>query len=102
MNEELAMALLNWEDHDEADYFLEASPMKITGTGRWRINYSMVYQDTRDQRYWMIRWSRGATEVQDEGPENIVVYEVRPIEIMVTEWERVKPTPQERVDETGN
>lgn len=95
MNEELAEALLIEDDHDDAQYFIEASPMKITGTRRWHTNYSMVYQDTRDQRYWMIKWSRGATEMQDEGPENIVYYEVRPIEIMTIEWERVDTTLEE-------
>lgn len=48
----------------------------IVGKSRWHIRYSRVF--TNDTEYYRVRWSSGATEYQDEGPEDITVEVVYP------------------------
>ncbi len=62
---------------------------KITGTGRWTTNYSLVVK--KDDQFFHSRYRTGATENQDESPfefdgELIEFKEVIPVETIVIEY----------------
>ena len=90
MNYELAEALINFEEHDEVDFFKDVTEETIIGKNRWSIHYEMVFQDSRDETYWRITWWRGATESQDDGAVNIRFSKVEPKNVTVTQWVEVK------------
>jgi hypothetical protein len=86
MNQQIAEAILNFEDYEEEEFFEEVSELEITGTSRWNTFYSKVFQDTRDNTYWEITWSRGSTEIQDNGAEDIEFRQVKPVNVTVIKY----------------
>ncbi|MGV1762812.1 hypothetical protein [Rhizobium rhizogenes] len=76
--------LLICDDFEDAAHFDEVQPAEITGDSRWSKFYEAVYKDKRDGTFWEISWSRGATEYQDEGPEDVTVQQVWPREVSRT------------------
>ncbi|WP_266031200.1 hypothetical protein [Brucella intermedia] len=95
MTPEVAKAILRWEDHEDVDHFAEVTGEQIHDTSRWHTHYSAVYQDKRDETFWEVSWSRGSTEIQDEGPENIDVYQVWPHKVETVVYTRTPPEPTE-------
>ena len=89
MNQEIAEAIVKWEDHEDLDHFLAITNEKLYRLTRWHAHYYQVVQDDRDQKYWRINWMRGATEMQDEGPEDVNFHQVEPNEIKVIEYVKV-------------
>jgi hypothetical protein len=84
--------LISLADSDDPEMLKRISD-RITGTGRWSIRHEMVFQDLRTGKFYVTQYSRGATEQQDETPfqyakDTIVCHEVRPVEKMVTVYER--------------
>lgn len=53
---------------------------------RWSVYYSQVWENTADGTLWLIAWSRGATEYQDEGIEDVTVIEVEKKEVLVSQY----------------
>jgi hypothetical protein len=86
MNQEIAEAILNWEDHEEIDFFEEVTGQEITSHSRWSTVFSQVYKDKRDESFWAISWTRGSTELQDEGVENIEIQRMMPKEVTVIKY----------------
>ncbi len=86
MNQEIAEAILKWEDHDEVEFFEEVTKNIMEEKSRWSTFYSQVYKDNRDGSFWRLFWSRGSTEQQDEGPENIEFERVMPKEVIITKY----------------
>lgn len=73
---------------------LEKISDTITGKSRWTVNYALVFRNTANGRFYEVGYSVGATESQDEGPfeyepDLIPCHEVRPVEKVVTVYERV-------------
>lgn len=62
----------------------------ITSQSRWHTFYEQVFKKTSDGTYWEMTWHQGSTENQDEGPENIKIYEVEPKEVTVIQYVRKK------------
>lgn len=91
MKQEVAEALLRWEDHEEYEYFEPVGERQIDGTSRWSTFYAQVYRDKRTGTFWEVSWSRGSTEMQDEGPEDIAVSQVWPHEVTTTVYKTVPP-----------
>lgn len=87
MNQEIAEALVNWEDHDDIDFFEVVKDEEIIDKTRWNIHLKSIYKDKRDDSYWAIHWSRGATEYQDSGVEDISFYQVVPVQKTITVYE---------------
>ena len=85
MNHELAHALVNWSDHDEADYFKEITEETIDSKTRWHVHYSQVFKDTRDNTFWKLNWKRGATEYQDDDDE-VNFCQVEPQEVTIIKY----------------
>lgn len=77
MNADKALLVLG-EDADDQEFYEEITSAEITGDSRWSKFYEQVWKDTRDGTFWEISWSRGATEYQDEGAENVEVRQVWP------------------------
>jgi hypothetical protein len=90
MNQELAESILKWEDHPEDEFIEEVTQEVIEDQRRWSTQYSQVFKDIRDNTFWEIWWSRGSTEMQDEGPEDIGFQQVEPVEVTVTKYLPVK------------
>jgi len=86
MKQEVAEAILKWDDNDEVDNYEEVTVAKITGQSRWTTYYSQIYRNKIDNTFWMISWGRGSTEIQDGGPEDISVYQVEPREKTIVEY----------------
>ena len=74
-----------WDDHD--DYKHVTSP-EIHGETRWSKLYSQIFNRVSDNTFWEFNWSRGATEYQDEGPEDIEVSQVYPKQVTTTQYVR--------------
>lgn len=68
----------------------------IEGTSRWSIHYSLIFRlDTQpDGEAWLVHYSVGSTESQDEGPwdyeDEVGATLVRQVERVVKVWEPVK------------
>jgi hypothetical protein len=90
MNQEIAEALVKWQDEAGAEFFEEVTSEKIVDKTRWSTYYIQVYRDTRDDTYWEIGWHRGSTEMQDEGPEDVTFLHVVPTQVLVTNYIPVK------------
>ena len=56
---------LAYEDFDNSIYEVVSN---INGHSRWTINFELVIKTLVDGRFWKARYSKGATESQDEGP----------------------------------
>lgn len=89
MNQEIAEAILNWEDHDDIDHFEKVTNVVITSQSRWSTFYFQIYKDKRDGSHWQLLWSRGSTEQQDQGPEDIEYFRVEERIVQKSEWVRV-------------
>lgn len=90
MNAEKAKLIL-CEDAEDQEFFEEVTDAEITGDSRWSKSYEQVFKDTRDGKFWEITWSRGATEYQDSGVEDVEVAQVWPVEVTVTNYVRKDP-----------
>jgi hypothetical protein len=86
MNQEIAEAILNWEDHEEIEFFEEVTEEEITDQSRWSTSCSRVYKDKRDESFWELSWTRGSTELQDNGTEDIEFQRVMPQEVTVIKY----------------
>ncbi|TCR92600.1 hypothetical protein [Rhizobium sp. BK376] len=71
-------------DDLEGDHYENVQPAEITGDSRWSKFYEAVYRDKRDGTFWEISWSRGATEYQDQGVEDVAIQQVWPREVTRT------------------
>ena len=56
---------LAYGDFDNSIYEVVSN---INGHSRWTINFELVIKTLVDGRFWKARYSKGATESQDEGP----------------------------------
>lgn len=77
------LKLILSEDHE--DYEPETSE-EILFQSRWSTHFSQVFHRVSDHTYWELSWSRGSTEYQDEGAENIEFSEVVPQEYTAVRW----------------
>lgn len=72
---------------DECEYGYEnVVSAKIVEKSRWSVFYSAVYQHKETDTYWKLDWTRGATEYQDEGIEDIEFQEVVPVPVTVIKY----------------
>lgn len=69
-----------WEDHPD---FTAVTDENMEDGGRWHNSYDRVFEH-KDGDFYDVSWTRGATEYQDEGVDNIRVVQVFPKEITVT------------------
>lgn len=86
MDEALAVALIGWTHHPEADHFVMVTLENVIAETRWHTFYEEIWKDKRNNDFWRLTWSRGKTEWQDEGPEDIHFVKVIPVERKVISY----------------
>ncbi len=82
MTEDEAHAII---EEDTDDYAIVEAE-RVIGTSRWCIHYEMIVQHKTSLEFFMLHYSRGATEYQDIGIEYIDVTKVKPKERIAIEW----------------
>jgi hypothetical protein len=75
---------LLWDENDN----LKIIKDKMIDSSRWSIHYELIFQEIATGKYYRARYSRGATECQDERPfeyEGDVIHciEVQPKEKVI-------------------
>lgn len=83
MTKEIAKAILEEDNHDFADVTGDT----LYDRSRWSVCYERVVHHTETDTYWLLTWSRGATEYQDEGIEDVSYCKVKPVTKTVVEYE---------------
>jgi hypothetical protein len=77
---------------DELDLPFSAIEKKIIDQGRWETHYEIIF--AHEGKYYATGYSRGSTEMQDEGPDfggdEVECDEVHQVEKVVKVWEEVK------------
>lgn len=74
--------------NDSEKYFLVDS--FIDGVGRWDIHKSGVISSSDDDKYYIIYWSEGATEMQENEFWSQTAKEVEQQEVVVKKWKPVE------------
>jgi hypothetical protein len=87
MKQNTAEEIIRWEDGDETEFFEELGPEEIYERSRWSLHMAQLFKDKRDGTIWQITWSRGATEMQDEGPEDIERRQMKAVTKIITAYE---------------
>lgn len=77
--------LETWEEYQE----IESS---ISHQTRWSTFRTTVLKHKPTNTFWSLGWSRGSTEIQDNGLEdyNTTVVEVEPVEVTVIQYQPKK------------
>lgn len=73
------------EDVFDGDDFEEVTSESIYDQTRWSTSYEQVFK-YKDGTFWNASWSRGSTEYQDEGVENLTLVQVEPVQVTVTQY----------------
>lgn len=84
---------LNEDQIEELFYgttYEEVTPSKPYQQSRWSTFYEQIFKKLEDGTFWRATWSRGSTEMQDNGIEDITIYEVVPVQKTVTVYERIE------------
>jgi len=86
--------MLNDDEIEElfyGDTYEEVTSAAPYDRSRWMTYYGQVFKKKSDGTFWEANWARGSTEMQDNGFENLDLYEVVPKEITTTIYERKDP-----------
>lgn len=73
--------------YEDTDNYESVTEPEIEYQNRWSTFYSQVFKNKADGTYWRISWSRGSTEYQDEGIENVEFHRVFPKTKTITVYE---------------
>lgn len=80
------------------DDFVDTTLTRISRQNRWHTFYEKVVKEQSTGKYYAMCWSRGSTELQDNGIENMEMYEVVPRKIETIVYDRkVEPKVNEKV-----
>jgi hypothetical protein len=82
MNDELAKQVI----FDDASDFESVTAQEISYQTRWSTYFYQIFKHKTTEALWRISWSRGSTEMQDDGPEDISYCLVEAKQVMVTEY----------------
>jgi len=75
----------------EDSELLEKIESNFVEAGRWSNHFDAIFKDTSTGKHYVTKYSKGATEMQDEqpfeyGPDEIECNEVELREVTTTEW----------------
>lgn len=73
------------EDVFWGENFEEVTAEQIEDQSRWSTFYCQILK-YKDGTFWRASWSRGSTEMQDEGVEDLQLVQVEPVQVTVTEY----------------
>lgn len=64
---------------------------QIVDHDRWSVSYKLIFSLKEDETFYLVYYSRGATELQEEEPwefdKEVEVYKVNRVEKLVTVYE---------------
>ena len=74
---------LVYEDHDPEEF--ELIEKKMIGQRRWTTEYSMIFKDIKNEKFYEVEYESGSTENCDTrpfdyGPDMVECQEVVPVE----------------------
>jgi len=72
---------------EDAEDYESVTEEEISYQSRWNTYYNQVFENKADGTYWKIHWSRGSTEQQDEGIQDIEFQRVFPKTKTITVYE---------------
>jgi len=72
---------------EDAEDYESVTEEEISYQSRWNTYYSQVFENKVDGTYWRISWSRGSTEYQDDGVQDIEFQRVFPKTKTITVYE---------------
>lgn len=61
---------------------------RISTQTRWNTFYEKIVRHIPTGKLYEVNWSRGSTEMQDNGIENVSMYEVEPRETITIVYDR--------------
>ena len=70
--------------YDDTEDYTRITEAEFSYQSRWNTYYSQVFENKVDGTYWRISWSRGSTEYQDDGVQDIEFQRVFPKTITKT------------------
>ena len=73
--------------YDDTEDYTRITEAEVSYQSRWNTYYSQVFENKSDGTYWKIFWSRGSTEHQDCGIEDIDFQRVFPKTKTITVYE---------------
>jgi hypothetical protein len=82
MNDEEMLHIIQEENED----FVAITDEEMSEGGRWNNSYDQTFEQKSTGKFFNISWTRGATEYQDEGPENLRMMEVFKQQVLVTQY----------------
>jgi hypothetical protein len=71
-----------------SDDFTPVTDEEITDQTRWSTHFNQILK-YKDGTLWRASWSRGSTEYQDEGIEDLVLVQVEPYQETVTKYKAI-------------
>jgi hypothetical protein len=74
------------EDLENYEEYEQLTSPEICDQSRWSTYYFQVIEQKPTSTLWEISWSRGSTEMQDNGIEDVEVHEVEAYQEMVTKY----------------
>lgn len=74
------------EELENYDDYREVTEPEIYDQRRWHTAFAQVVEHKPTKTFWDISWSRGSTEMQDDGVEDVEVQEVVPQEVTVIKY----------------
>jgi len=78
------------EELSDYDDYKEVTSPEITDQRRWSTYFAQVLEHKPTSTFWEISWSRGSTEMQDNGTEDVDVCEVEPYQVTETKYRSKK------------
>lgn len=73
--------------YENPEGWKEVRAERVEYTSRWNVHCSRVIG--KGDLYYEIYWARGATEMQDNGVEDLEIWQVEPVEVVVTKYKRI-------------
>jgi len=73
--------------YEDTEDYTSVTEEEISYQSRWNTYYSQVFENKVDGTYWRIIWSRGSTEYQDDGVQDIEFQRVFPKTKTITVYE---------------
>lgn len=74
----------------DGEDFQEVTPEEICEQSRWHTFYEQIFQYKPDESFWKAEWSRGSTEYQDDGLEELTLTKVKPYQVTVTKYQNAE------------
>jgi len=80
-----------WDEHP--DWKKVDNSEEVIDHSRWSVIYKAIFKNLKNNKFYSVGWSVGATEMQDELPfeyeKEVEFFEVHQVEKLIKVWENV-------------